>query len=185
MKPRLRFAGVALIVVVVSSIAIMYGTKCWDAVVIRLIDDRIAGYSQGTYNTAIAKIQSVDPLIGYIRSRRMQNAERMRNEGRRFVAEYDADHRDESFLACIKLRYFVLCDLQFGNVRSHEIAACLESFKDKGAYHFGCQMQQEDIKKLYQHGSVDQSQVEQVAQRIRMLENEMTKGEHGGGEERR
>lgn len=153
----------------VCVIVVVSAVRCWDPFVIRIIDEMIEGYSQDNYDTAIQKIRRVDAFLGLIRSNRRRNAEMMRNEGRRYLVEFEAGHRDNGYLAYTRLKFFILCDLQYGNVPSSEIAGCLTAYSEKGAQLYGRQKRLEDEKNMARNGKIAQSKIENEAHEIEVL----------------
>lgn len=166
MTNRIREVKPILAVLLLSAVVSAVAAIGWDKVVIGWVDKSIQGYSQDDYFKAIQKIRKADALIGHIHKDKRREAERLRNEGRRYLVEVEADEKDEAFLAIIRMKYYVLRDLEYGNLPSRGIASCLAEYDEKGAHLFGHQMRLEDLKVLANRGQVDASKVEKEAKEV-------------------
>ncbi len=173
MTKRIRECKTIMVVLLLGTVGYAVTTICRDRVVICLIDKSIQGYSLDKYSNAIQKIRRADALIRYIHKDKRQNAERLRNEGRRYLVEVSENKTNDAFFASIRMKYYTLLDMQYCNPPS-DIAICLSDHSEKGAQLYGHMMRLEDIKTLAKRGLIDGSEVEKetkfVEEIIRELE---------------
>jgi len=174
MIKRIREYKTIIVVLLLGAVGYTITAICWDRVVICLIDKSIQGYSLDKYSNAKQKIRRADALIKHIHKDKRQNAERLRNEGRRYLVEVNENKRNDAFFASIRMKYYTLLSMEYDNTPPSDIAICLSDHSEKDAQLFGHMMRLEDIKTLANRGLIDASEVEKetkfVEEIIRELE---------------